>query len=166
LPLCREHLVERFRADFLAANQHVIVFCPDRGERRNGYQYTYHTVEEVRHLCNVTGPDREIPIKVRSWLDAIAGNCARCGAPAEVAFFPARALLWEEAPRTTGVQIDHPLLREVREKPETLCRGCAVDEVCQALRGTPAEREFDEGVFSPLGCAEGILLTTEPAPFG
>jgi hypothetical protein len=166
LPLCREHLVERLRADFLAADQHMIVFCPDRGERRNGYQYTYHTVKEVRQLCNVKGPDREIPAIVQSWLNAIAGNCVRCGVPAQIAFFPARALPWDEAPRSTGVLVDQPLLREVREKPEALCRACAVGEICQVLRTTPAEREFDEGIFSPLGCAEGIMLTTEPVPFG
>jgi hypothetical protein len=165
LPLCREHLVERLRADFLAASQHMVVFCPD-GERRTSFQYSYHTVEEVRQLCNVTGPDREIPAKVQSWLAAIAGSCNRCGASAQVAFFPASALSWEQVPRAMGMLYDHPLLREVRQEPEALCRACAVSEVCQALWASPAEREFDEGVFSPLGCAEGIMLTTEPTPFG
>jgi hypothetical protein len=144
----------------------MVVFCPDQGERRTAYQYGYHTVEEVRQLCNVMGPDSEIPAKVQSWLAAIAGNCARCGAPAQVAFFPASALPWEEVPRLMGVLYDHPLLREVMDEPEALCRACAVSEVCQALKASPAEREFGEGVFSPLGCAEGIMLTTEPVPFG
>ena len=165
-PFCREHLVERFRADFLAAGQRMVVFCPDDGERRTAYQYSYHSVEEVQQLCDVTGPDREIPAKLQSWLAAIAGDCARCGAPAQVAFFPASALPWEEVPRLMGVLFDHPLLREVMDEPETLCRACAAGRVCQALQASPAEREFGEGVVSPLGCAEGIMLTTMPSAFG
>jgi hypothetical protein len=50
----------------------------------------------------------------------------------------------------------------VREKPETLCRACALSDVCQALQASPAERHFDEGVLSPLGYGEGTMLTTEP----
>jgi hypothetical protein len=165
-PLCREHLVDRFRSDFLAAGQRMVVFCPDRGERRTAYQYSYHSVEEVRQLCNVTGADSEIPAKLRSWLAAIAGNCARCGAPAQVAFFPASALAWEEVPRLMGVLYDHPLLRGVTDEPETLCRACAASQVCQALQASPAGREFGEGVVSPLGCGEGLLLTTMPSSFG
>jgi hypothetical protein len=166
-PLCREHLVERFRADFLAAGQRMVVFCPDRGERRTAYQYSYHTADEVRKICNVTGPDSAIPAKIQSWLAATAGSCARCGASAQVAFFPASALTWEEVPRKpVGVEYDHPLLRLVTDDPEVLCRACAAAEVCQALQASPADRGFDEGVNSPLGCADGIMLTTMPSPFG
>jgi hypothetical protein len=165
-PLCREHLVEHFRADFLAAGQRMVVFCPDGGERRIAYQYSYHTAEEVRQICNVTGPDREIPAKMQSWLAVIAGNCLQCGAPAQVALFPAAALPWEERPGSMGVLFDHPLLREVADEPEPLCRACAACRLCQALHAAPPEREFDEGVFSPLGCAEGIMLTTMPSAFG
>jgi hypothetical protein len=163
-PLCREHLVERFRADFLAAGQRMVVFCPDRGERRTAYQYSYHSFDEMCRLCNVTGPDREIPAKMQSWLAAIADHCAGCGATAQVAFFPAAALRWEEVPRLMGVLYDHPLLREVSDEPEILCRACAASQVCQALQAAPAGREFGEGVFSPLGCSEGIMLTTMPSP--
>jgi hypothetical protein len=165
-PLCRHHLVERFRTDFLATGQRMVVFCPDRGERRTAYQYSYHTVEEVRQICNVSGPDRVIPAKVESWLAAAAGSCARCGAAAHVAFFPASALRWEEVPRMMGVLYDHPLLRSVTDEPETLCRTCAATELCNALEAGPDERAFEEGVVSPLGCADGILVTTMPAPLG
>lgn len=166
LPLCREHLTERFRADFLASGQRMVVFCPDRGERRNAYQYCYHTVEEVRHLCNRTGPDSVLPAKLDSWLAATARSCARCGSAGQIAFFPATALTWEEVPRLMGVLYDCPLLREVVGDPETLCRACAATAVCQAFQAAPADREFDEGVFSPLGCTEGMMLTTMPTAFG
>src|SRR5262249_6211153 len=47
--LCRDHLIERFRATFRSATQRMIVLYPNLEEKHGNYQYTYMTFDQLKH---------------------------------------------------------------------------------------------------------------------
>lgn len=147
---CREHMLEAFRKGFLGFNEDMVVFYPSLEFKRGGYVYQYRVLEDVpeKFRSDKTG------LMLTSALGSISGNCARCGRPANVAYFGPGSFQWVTT-RRAGVKIEYPNFDEVVVQPEILCRECVVDHVAYSLLNF--DSQFAEGIVLPYK-GKGVML--------
>jgi hypothetical protein len=158
VPVCREHLIEWFRAEFLKATQRMVVFYPNLEEKHGDYQYYYARLEEIRKglVSDDRTNDRVLRL-VKGWLSMVQGPCEECSSNGEVAYFSRGSVKWERVPGWAAGLYDIPMIQDVRTRPSVLCRACAFGHIEQSLR--TGRRGFEEGVFTPYEDEAGVYLT-------
>jgi hypothetical protein len=135
--LCREHLLQRFREEFLKLG-----LLQKRGFTPDG-------------LLNPA-----LRSSLTEWLALAAGPCHGCGQPGAVAFFTREQVRWDRRRGFLGTQFDQPLLQEITGPPLIFCRACAFEEIAKSFQaGGP--QGFEGGVFLPPDREAGIYLTLE-----
>ena len=158
--LCRDHLIMRFREEFIRASHRMVVFYPNLEEKHGDYQYSYVQWDRI---MKGMGGDQDVNAQVRysanEWFGKITGTCNRCSAEAHIAYFDRNAISWEKITILPGVKYDFPMIHKVTTEPEILCRKCAFDGIEASLRSHP--EGFTNGVLGPMGDHEGMYITLE-----
>ena len=138
---CREHLIERFRNEFTACSDRMVVIYPSLEMKTGPYVYEYRAIGDI--------PEKFLQSRFgRTMMKAllsIEGKCARCSRDATVAYFGPGNTLWEFV-GMRGKQWDDVPNMEMPAIFRLTCPFCIADELCFSLS------RFD-GVFS-----EGIIL--------
>jgi len=161
-PLCREHLLLRFREEFLKLPQRLVVLYPNLEEKYGRYQYFFAPLGLLQKRGFT--PDgllhNTLTAHLAQWLGQTAEPCCHCGQPGAVAFFSRDEVRWDRRRGFLGTQFDQPVLQEITGQPLPLCRACAFDEIARSFRaGGP--RGFEGGVFLPPDQEAGLYLTVE-----
>jgi hypothetical protein len=158
VPVCREHLIAWFRAEFLDSTQRMVVFYPNLEEKHGNYQYYYARLEEIRKrtALDERANDRVLQL-VKGWLGMVHGQCEECAADGQVAYFTRGSLRWQRVPGWAAGLYDFPMIEDVKSRPNILCRACAFKHIEQSLRNS--DTGFEEGVFCPNKDEEGVYLT-------
>jgi hypothetical protein len=141
--LCRIHLIEEFRKEYLKFKEKMVVIYPDLETRKKSYYaYQYYTKEEIKkyNLADMVGGLTE------QGLNAISGTCQRCSDTGSVAFFGKESFRWDN---------DWPMLEEINQEPQILCKNCTLELIIPSLRDF--QGHFKEPVTLPRK-DEGILL--------
>jgi hypothetical protein len=127
--LCKNHLVENWKADVISTQNTMIVIEPDFNTYPNGYMYA-----NTKQLRAWEYP-KSAEDNINSILDKIAGkNCAGCGKSATVAFFKKE-------------DYNFPNMEDIKAEPKYLCKSCAVDKVAPLILSAP--KPFVEGFMPP-----------------
>jgi hypothetical protein len=149
--LCREHLIERFRREFTAFTDKMVVFYPAVEGKRGPYVYEYRTMNDIPEKFLRTGFGRLIT----KALSSIGGKCSRCGRDATVAYFgPGSMQRGFDA--TIGTRWGEPGEEEIAARFEITCPFCVVEDICFSLERF--EGGFSEGVVLPNN-GSGVLLS-------
>ncbi len=151
IPLCRTHLVERFRAEFCRSSQRLVVFYPNLENWHGNYQYVFASAATLaKDFCRDRKTRKMLHQRLETWLGMIKGGCTKCPGPGEVAFFPQEAV--------AGIHgAARPFnLHEVDWQPQILCRACAFTGIAHSLQ-YPGPG-FEEGAYAPLP-EDGVYLT-------
>jgi hypothetical protein len=157
---CREHLIVRFREEFVKSRQKMIVCYPDLEEGHSNYEFTYLT---RTRLLGAYSPEQAINEKTRAlfetWIGAINGKCAKCGFGAQTAYFDKGELPYKKVSALPGVHFNFPMIHEIAVKPEILCKACAFEMIEPAfLSPGPG---FESGVLCPDEHEKGIYVAIE-----
>lgn len=144
---CREHLVARFRQEFAACDQKMVVVYPALEMKKGPYTYEYRPVDSI--------PERFLPtpfgrIMTRA-LASIGGRCGKCGRNATLAYFGPGNTPW-----TTISSIHETDTGEISATFLVACPNCIVDELCFSLNRF--ESPFSEGIILPHG-GTGVLMS-------
>jgi hypothetical protein len=161
-PLCREHLLQRFREEFLKLPQRLVVLYPNLEEKHGRYQYFFAPLGLLQKRGFT--PDGLLNPALRAslteWLALAAGPCHSCGQPGAVAFFTREQVRWDRRRGFLGTLFDQPLLQAITGPPLIFCRACAFEEIAKSFQaGGP--QGFEGGVFLPPDREAGIYLTLE-----
>jgi len=128
-PLCKNHLVERWKKDVISSVHNMMVIEPDFVHYP--YAYLYATAEKLKEW-KYTKEDQN---NISTILDTIQGKiCKECGSKATVAYFKKE-------------DYNFPYFAKISALPVYLCKGCAVKKVEPFLRSSP--KDFVEGVYAP-----------------
>ncbi len=149
--LCREHLVERFKHEFTACTEKMVVVYPALETKRGPYVYEYTAVDDLppKFLQSPFG------LMITAALSSIGGKCGRCSRNATVAYFGPGNTPWESA--ATGAKGWDEVHREgLPASFQITCPYCIADEVCFSLR--QFKGVFSEGVFLPHK-GDGIFMS-------
>jgi hypothetical protein len=138
---CREHLIERFKQEFTAWTEKMVVVYPSLEMKKGPYVYEYRTMEAI--------PEKFLQGRIgrlfQRALSSIEGRCARCGRKATVAYFGPGNTPWEPI-TISGKQGDEPG-GEIPASFQVTCPHCIADEVCFSL--SRFEGVFSEGIVLP-----------------
>ncbi len=148
---CREHLIERFRREFTACTEKMVVVYPSLEMKRGPYVYEYRPMEDIpeKFLENRLGR-----MFTRA-LSSIEGRCVRCARKATVAYFGPGNTPWESV-TTRGKQWDDIGNDEIPATFQVTCPLCIADELCFSL--SRFEGVFSEGIVLPHN-GSGIFLS-------
>jgi hypothetical protein len=160
--LCREHLLARFREEFLKLPQRLVVLYPNLEEKHGRYQYFFAPLSLLRKrgLTPDGLLDRSVLEYLDEWLGLAAQPCSLCEEPGAVAYFSREEVRWDRQRGFLGTQFDRPLLEEITGQALVLCRDCAFEEMAKSFRAA-GPRGFEGGVFLPRDDESGIYLTVE-----
>jgi hypothetical protein len=160
--LCREHLIARFREEFLKLPQRLVVLYPNLEEKHGNYQYFFAPVSllQKRGFTPDGLLDGTLRAYLAEWLELSAGACCLCDQPGAAAYFSREEVLWERKRGFLGTQFDQPVLQEITGYPLILCRACAFEELAKSFRAA-GPRGFEGGVYLPQDHEAGVYLTVE-----
>jgi hypothetical protein len=157
---CREHLIARFREEFVKSPQKMIVCYPNLEEKHSNYEYVYLTLSRMQKGY---APEPEITLKIvelfQTWMRMINGKCPKCGFEATTAYFGKGVIPYEKVPAFLGFRFDYPMIHQTAAKPEILCKSCAFGMIEQSFQ-SPGPG-FEDGVLCPDEYEEGIYLAVE-----
>ena len=71
---CREHLIERFRQEFTACTEKMVVVYPSLEMKRGPYVYEYRAIEDIPEKFHQSPFGRML---TRA-LSSVGGRCSRC----------------------------------------------------------------------------------------
>jgi len=129
IPLCRTHLVERWKKEFVLSKYEMIVIEPDF--IHYPYGYLYATIEKLKEWQY----NKYDLNNVSAILNKINGKkCKECGSDATVAYF-------------NKEDYSFPYLEKIKSEPGYLCKNCVIKKVEPLLRSSP--EDFLEGVYAP-----------------
>ena len=148
---CRKHLIERFRQEFTACMEKMVVVYPSLEMKRGLYVYEYRTIEEISEKFLQSRLGRMF---TRS-LSAVEGRCARCSRKATVAYFGPGNTPWESA-MMGGNPWDEPGGGEIPATFQVSCTFCIADELCFSL--SRFEGVFSEGIVLPHN-GSGVFIS-------
>jgi len=129
IPMCREHLLKRFKEEFLNSNFKMVVIEPDFEKFSMAYVYAI--------------PDRllqwEYPQavfdKITNIISSISGkDCEGCRSVANVAFLKKE-------------DYKFPFLENITAIPKYLCKNCALGKIEPLIRNS--RTPFYEGIYAP-----------------
>jgi hypothetical protein len=148
---CREHLIERFRQEFTACTEKMVVVYPSLEMKRGPYVYEYRALEDIpeKFLQNRLGR------MFTKALSAVEGRCARCSRNATVAYFGPGNTPWESV-TTRGKECNDVHNGEIPATFQVTCPFCIADELCFSLG--QFEGVFSEGIVLPHN-GSGIFLS-------
>ncbi len=127
--LCRNHLVERWKKDFISASAQMMVIEPDFENYPYGYLYASpETLKKWQY-------SKAVVERVREILAAISGkNCATCGMGATIAFYKKE-------------EYEVPNMEGLKEPNSYLCTKCCAAIIEPRIRG--AIKPIGEGLYAP-----------------
>ncbi len=133
--LCRNHMTDRWKVDFLASATNMLVIEPDFKSCPLGYLYASPDTLRTWQY------PKEAAARVAEMLKTVAGkDCAQCGARATVGFY-------------RKDQYDIPQFETLPLPESYLCKKCAVEKVIPLIRA--AVKPLSEGLFAPSS-EEGV----------
>ncbi len=147
---CRQHLVERFRQEFTACTEKMVVVYPSLEMKKGPYVYEYKAVRDIPEKF-LKGPAGQMLTKT---LSSIAGTCSRCARNATVAYFGPGNNPWESlAMRGQGWDF---LGGGIPATFQLTCPFCIADELCSSL--SRFQGSFSEGIILPHN-GSGIFIS-------
>lgn len=148
---CREHLIERFRQEFTACTEKMVVVYPSLEMKRGPYVYEYRAIDDIpeKFLQSPFG------LMLTRALSSVGGRCRRCRRNGTVAYFGPGNTPWESA-TMRGQGWDDLLKEEIPATFQVTCPFCIVDELCFSL--SRFEGVFSEGIILPHN-GSGILIS-------
>lgn len=142
--LCRIHLLEEFKRKFLEFGQNMVVLYPGlEGRKQSYHKYLYCTKERLKKY----NLDKLAGHLLEQGLRSISGKCKQCGAAGTIAYFGKGSFEW---------QGDFPLIENITQEPEIMCKKCTLDLILPSLR------DFKGHFHIPLEIPineEGIFLS-------
>ncbi len=147
---CRAHMIERFRREFTACGEKMVVFHPGLETKRGPYRYEYRAVADMSAKFLQSGTGRLI----EQSLAAIGDRRCKCGRAASVAYFGPGSVPWE-SPHPDGAGMEGLRGLEFARRFLPACPFCIVDEVSLSL--ARFQGSFSEGVVLPYDGAGAFV---------
>ncbi len=148
---CREHLIERFKQEFTACTEKMVVVYPSLEMKRGPYVYEYRAIEDIPEKFR-QGPFGRMLTKA---LSSVGGRCSRCTCNGTVAYFGPGNTPWESV-TMRGNGWDDLRKEEITATFQVTCPFCIVDELCFSL--SRFEGAFSEGIVMPHN-GSGIFIS-------
>ena len=148
---CREHLIERFKQEFTACTEKMVVVYPSLEMKRGSYVYEYRAIEDIPEKF-LQSPFGRMLTRA---LSSIGGRCSRCARNGTVAYFGPGNTPWESV-TMRGKGWDDLRKEEITVTFQVTCPFCIVDELCFSL--SRFEGVFSEGVILPHN-GSGIFIS-------
>ena len=141
LPICRKHLIEKWRVAFLVSSFNMMVLEPDFENYPGAYSYA-----STKRLVKEWNYQKKDAINIDRIIALIPGKiCESCNKPASVAFFRKNEYKW-------------PFFSKIDAEPTFYCKACT------ALKIEPlvisSKEAFSEGLYAPRA-EEGIYHVQE-----
>jgi hypothetical protein len=148
---CREHLIERFRQEFTACTEKMVVVYPSLEMKRGPYVYEYRAIDDIREKF-LQSPFGRMLTRA---LSSVGGRCGKCARSGTVAYFGPGNTPWQYV-TMRGKGWDDLLNTEIPATFQITCPFCIVDELCFSLGRF--EGVFSEGIILPHD-GSGILIS-------
>ncbi len=148
---CRQHLLERFRQEFTASDEKMVVVYPSLEMKRGPYAYEYRAIRDIPEKF-LKGPRGHLLSKA---LSSIGGRCSRCARTGTVAYFGPGNNPWESV-KMIERGWDYPQRDEIPVTFQIVCPFCIADELCFSL--SQFQGAFSEGIILPHN-GSGIFIS-------
>ncbi len=140
-PLCRRHLVERWKKEFLFSTVNMVVIEPDFEIYPDAYLYA--PSKRLVKEWNYEKSDAENVDRILSFIPGRA--CASCRKPASVAWIGKDDYIW-------------PFFSKITAQPTFYCKQCAASKIEPLVLSS--KNDFGEGVYAP-GSEAGVYHVQE-----
>lgn len=144
---CRDHLIERFKREFTAYTDKMVVVYPALEMQKVPFVYEYTPLTRIKAKL-LRGPFGRMVTRALSSID---GQCSRCGQKATVAYFGPGNTPWETT-LLSGPGNDD----EIAATYQITCPSCIVDELCSSI--SRFEGVFSGGIILPHN-GSGIFVS-------
>jgi hypothetical protein len=148
---CREHLIERFKREFTACTQKMVVVYPALEMKKGPYVYEYKAIEDI--------PEKFLQSRfgrmLTRALSSVEGRCSKCARKGTVAYFGPGNTPWESVTAKAGGW-DDLFKDDIPATFQVTCPFCIADEVCFSL--SRFEGVFSEGIILPHN-GSGIFIS-------
>lgn len=150
--LCRFHLMQEFRRDFVSSTKKLVVLYPDLEEKDGCYFYRLTTIKDIeRYYSRKDNPQYGMVDFVQKNLKKIGGKCKECGYNADIAYFDKGSFKW-----SSDSIVEYVNIQDIHIEPEMLCKKCAIDKIIDSIG--KYKKNFDEPIIL-LSCEEGIMMS-------
>jgi len=140
MPLCRIHIIDRWKKDVIASTENMVVIEPDFD--KYPFAYLYADIKKLRVWAYTEGDISN----VSSLLDGVSGKvCGVCNKNASVAYFKKE-------------DYEFPFMEKISAPPSYLCKICMTNKVTPLM--SAAKGDFTESIYAPLK-APGIYHAQE-----
>jgi hypothetical protein len=150
--LCRLHLIQEFKKDFVSSTKRLVVFYPDLEEKNGCYFYRLSTLKDIdRFYSRKDNPQYGMIDFVQKNFNKINGKCKKCGYTADIAYFDKSSFKW-----FSESFLEYVNIHDIQKEPEILCKKCVIDKITYSIE--KYKKNFDEPIILLLD-EEGIVIS-------